>query len=118
VSGDIVERLRDCGVFTTTDENGDVQAGMRLVSPKDCNEAADEIERLRAEVLRKHDYGCRMDALAEERLMEITRLWLAGAALAEVALYARSWITPVAAMNFRDRLDAALAAWQEARREQ
>jgi hypothetical protein len=82
-----------------------------------CGDAADEIERLRAEVLRKHDYGCRMDALAEERLMEITRLWLAGAALAEVALYARSWITPVAAMNFRDRLDAALAAWQEARRE-
>jgi hypothetical protein len=35
------ERLRDCGVFTTTDENGDVQAGMRLVSPKDCNEAAE-----------------------------------------------------------------------------
>ena len=81
------------------------------------NQNLAEIERLRAEVLRKHDYGCRMDALAEERLMEITRLWLAGAALAEVALYARSWITPVAAMNFRDRLDAALAAWQEARRE-
>ncbi len=45
---DIVQRLRDCGVFTTTDENGDVQVGMRLVSPKDCNEAADEIKRLRA----------------------------------------------------------------------
>jgi len=48
MSDDIVERLRDCGVFMTTDENGDVQVGMRLVAPEDCNEAADEIERLRA----------------------------------------------------------------------
>jgi hypothetical protein len=61
VSGDIVERLRDCGVFTTTDENGDVQVGMRLVSPKDCNEAADEIERLRAAG----------DALAEVALLAV-----------------------------------------------
>ena len=44
--------------------------------------AADEVERLRAEVERKHDYACRMDALAEERLMEITRLRAAGDALA------------------------------------
>jgi len=33
------------------------------------DEAADEIERLRAEVARKADYAERMDALAEERLM-------------------------------------------------
>jgi uncharacterized small protein (DUF1192 family) len=64
----------------------------------------DEIERLRAEVERKHDYACRMDALAEERLMEITRL------RAEVS-------------RLTDELqqvanEIALAESQEARREQ
>ena len=81
MSGDIVERLRDCGAFMTTDENGDVQVGMRLVAPEDCHEAAEEIERLRA----------------------------AGDALA--VAYRKLGGLDAA-------FDAALAAWQEARREQ
>jgi uncharacterized small protein (DUF1192 family) len=68
----------------------------------------DEIERLRAEVERKHDYACRMDALAEERLMEITRLRAAGDALA--VAYRTLGGLDVAH-------DAALLAWGEARRE-
>jgi hypothetical protein len=70
--------------------------------------AADEIERLRAEVERKHDYACRMDALAEARLMEITRLRAAGDALA--VAYRTLGGLDVAH-------DAALLAWEEARRE-
>jgi uncharacterized small protein (DUF1192 family) len=65
------------------------------------NMLLNEIERLRAEVERKHDYACRMDALAEERLIEITRLRAAGDALAEVA----------------DEWPELVEAWQEARRE-
>jgi len=95
VSSDIVERLRSyqCPQLTCLD--------VRV-----C--AADEIERLRAEVERKHDYACRMDALAEARLMEITRLRAAGDALA--VAYRTLGGLDVAH-------DAALVAW-EARREQ
>jgi hypothetical protein len=69
---------------------------------------ANEIKRLRAEVERKHDYACRMDALAEVRLMEITRLRAAGDALA--VAYRTLGGLDVAH-------DAALLAWEEARRE-
>lgn len=96
MTGDIVERLgqdRDYVLFTAADG----MPGLRLMSEADRrHEAADEIVRLRAEV---------------------ERLRAAGDALAEVSLGARPWITPLFAMEHGDRISAATAAWQEARRE-
>ena len=91
VSGDIVERLRPALVrYCRTSEEcmGTCKNACawhkELLTYENVAAAADEIERLRAEVERKHDYACRMDALAEERLMEITRLrrWQEEAAIA------------------------------------
>lgn len=48
---------------------------------------------------------------------EIERLRTAGEWLAIVALGVRPWITPLAAMVERERIDEALAAWNEARHE-
>lgn len=51
----------------------------------DLHEGIHEIERLRAEVERKSDYAERMDALAEERLIECNRL------RAEIAQLESAW---------------------------
>jgi len=98
MTDDIVKRLRLLG---------------SIYCPYGCDEeghpAADEIERLRAEVDLK---GYRIDALNAE----IERLRVAGDAVIEVALGVRPWITPLFAMEHRDRIDGAAATWNEATR--
>jgi hypothetical protein len=100
MTNDIVERLR-----IAVDES---QWEMPLASERE-RLAADEIERLRAEVDLK---GYRIDALSAE----IERLRVAGDAVIEVALGVRPWITPLFAMEHRDRIDGAVATWNEATR--
>lgn len=121
MSRDIVERLRDCGVFMTTDENGDVQVGMRLVAPEDCHEAADEIERLRAERDAYRDLANELsDAFFNSHWQaQIERLRTAGDALdACVNQFGDTdnW-THDDGFLFHDEALAARVAWQEARRE-
>jgi len=92
------------------------QLGQRL-----SDAVANEITRLRAEVERIEDH-CKLRAdLAylmkcekDDALAEIERLRTAGKALAEVAVAASPWITPVAAMVQRERIRAAVASWNEA----
>ena len=99
MSSDIVERLRL--LAATYPLWGEVKTR--------SNQAAYEIERLRAE----------RDAsrlMISDLTAEAERLRAAGDALAEVSLGARPWITPLFAMEHGNRISAATAAWQEARR--
>lgn len=47
---------------------------MFRLTRREAHELLDEIDALQAENARVHDYACRMDALAEERLIVITEL--------------------------------------------
>ena len=96
MTDDIVERLRiKDGAYT------------EFWQQKLMDEAADEITRLRAEVARKADYAERMDALAEERLINSNRLRAAGDGLA-VAYRTLGGLDAA--------YDTAIREWEEARR--
>jgi len=121
VLDDIVTRLRHIHMELTADDYDDVITAaadeierLRADLERKCVQCVDEtthqakeIIALRAEVARKADYAERMDALAEERLINSNRLRAAGDGLA-VAYRTLGGLDAA--------YDTAIQKWEEARR--